>query len=245
MVSAPPSEPEIIQLHGLSVPVDRRFMSEKIINAMRAGRYEGGEANVLPRLVRPGERVVEVGAGVGVLTALVAKITPAELVVAIEANPGLQDYIAELHRLNGAQTIVRQALVTPSQGPATAKLYLHEDFWASSPAWISRRSQIGAAEVPVISVAEIAETWRPSLLIVDVEPLAAWTHAQEPPHALAGADFRPFERVLLEVKAKQFPPASVKRVFDHFSSQGFAYAVNISSGSLVMFERLPAQGASS
>jgi FkbM family methyltransferase len=190
--------------------------------------------------VRPGERVVEIGAGVGVLTALIAKRTPAELVVAIEANPQLQDYIKKLHRLNGVQPIVRQALVTPSSGGRTATLNLHEDFWASSPAWIKRRSQVGAVEVPAITLAEIAETWRPSLLIVDIEPLAAWTHAEKPPHALAGADFRPFERVLIELKAKQFAPDAVKRVFDHFSGQGFAYSTEVSSGSLVMFERIPA-----
>ncbi|HEX4096209.1 MAG TPA: hypothetical protein VHX64_05735, partial [Caulobacteraceae bacterium] len=104
-------------------------------------------------------------------------------------------------------------------------------------------SQIGAVDVPAISVAEIAETWRPSLLIVDVEPLAAWTNAERPPHALAGADFRPFERVLVEFKPKQFTPEAVKRVFDHFSAQGFAYVLRISSGSLVMFERLSGQRA--
>src|ERR1700744_5424180 len=171
------SEPETVQLHGLSVPIDRRLMSDKIVQAIRDGRYESGEARALPGLVRPGERVVEVGAGIGVLTALIARTTPAELVVAIEANPGLQDYIAELHRLNGVRAILRQALVTPSHGPSAAKLRLHQDFWGCAPAWISRRSEIGEVEVPGRALAEAAEPWRPSLLIVDIEPFAAWTHA--------------------------------------------------------------------
>jgi len=234
------SQAEIVQLHGLSVPIDRRLMSDKIVRSMMRGRYEAGEASALPRLVRQGERVVEVGAGVGVLTALIARRTPAELVVALEANPRLQDYIVELHRLNGARTVVRQALVTPQPTDGTASLFLHEDFWASSPAWIKRRSQVGIVQVPAMSLSEIAETWRPTLLIVDVEPFAAWTHAEGPPHALAGADFRPFERVLLELKAKQFPPAAIKRVFDHFSAQGFAFDVEVSSGVLVLFRRLDA-----
>ncbi len=71
-----------------------------------------------------------------------------------------------------------------------------------------------------------------------MEPFAAWANAEAAPHALAGADFRPFERVLLELKSKKFPPADIKRVFDHFSAQGFAYDVETSSGPLVLFQRL-------
>ncbi len=233
------SPPEVVRLHGLSVPIDRRLMSDKIVESIRSGRYEMGEARVAPGLVRPGERVVEIGACIGVLTAAIATQTPAQLVVAIEANPQLQDYIAELHRLNGARTVIRQALVTPEPSGELADFHLHEDIWASSPGWVSPKRRIATVQVPVLSLPEIAETWRPTLLIVDLEPFVAWTEAQGPPHALAGADFRPFERVLLELKPKRFPPALVKRVFDHFSVQGFAYDQTASFGPVVMFGRIP------
>lgn len=213
-------------------------MSDTIVGSLQSGRYEMGEVQALPRLVRAGERVVEVGAGIGLLTAVIAVRTPAQLVVAIEANPALQDYIAALHRLNGADVILRQALVTPQPAEGPERLLLHQDLWASSSAWIKRKDQLGAVLVPVLSLPEIAETWRPSLLIVDVEPFAAWTAAEGAPHALAGADFRPFERVVVELKPKRFAPAEVKRIFDHFSVQGFAYSPGLSSGPLVLFERL-------
>jgi len=229
--------PEIVQLHGLSVPIDRRVMSDKIVESIRLGRYEMAEAARLPGIVRPGERVVEVGAGIGVLTALIGRFARAELVVAIEANPRLQDYIAELHRMNSVEAVVRQALVTPAPAAKPATLYLHQDLWASSPAWISRKSQIGVVEVPVLSLQEIAEAWAPSLLILDVEPFAAWAEASGPPHALDTADFRPFARVLVELKPKRFPPQEVRRVFDHFTAQGFAAVAAEPGDPLVLFER--------
>ena len=233
------SAPEIVELFGIKVPIDRQLMSETIVGSLTSGRYEMGEAKSLPRLIRPGERVVEIGAGIGVLTALIASKTRAELVVAIEASPLLQDYMGALHRLNGVEVERRQALITPGLGGSTADFYLHQDLWASSPAPIKRRNQLGVIQVPVMSLAEVAETWRPNLLIVDVEPFAAWTNAEAGPHALAGADFRPFERVLLELKTKKFAPTQIKRVFDHFSAQRFAYDVETSSGPLVLFQRLP------
>lgn len=229
---------EEVEIGGIRIPLDRRIMSDLIVESLRAGRYEMGEARVLPRLVRQGERVVEVGAGIGFLTALIARRTPAELVVAIEANPRLQAYIAALHRLNGVKAILRHALVTPEPAAGPATLFVHHDLWASSPGWIKPRDQLDEVEVPVLSLPEIAETWRPTLLIVDVEPFATWTGAEGPPHALAGADFRPFERVLLELKPKRFAPPEVKRIFDHFSAQGFAYDPALSAGPLVLFARL-------
>ena len=215
-------------------------MSDPIIESLRSGRYEMAEARVLPHLVRAGERVVEVGAGIGFLTALIARHTAAELVVAIEANPLLQAYMAELHQLNGVEPVRRQALVTPQPAPGPGTLHVHQDLWASSPGWIKRRDQLDAVEVPVLSLAEIAETWRPTLLIVDVEPFAAWTAAEAPPHALAGADFRPFPRVLLELKPNRFTAPQIETVFDHFADQGFRRDLDAASGPLVLFEQLAA-----
>ena len=45
---------------------------------------------------------------------------------------------------------------------ADANFYLHEDLWASSAGWISRKRQLGTVQVPVVSLPEIAETWRRS-----------------------------------------------------------------------------------
>ena len=235
--SSDPSAPESVPLHGLTVPIDRRLMSEFIVESLTGGRYEIGEARLLPRLIRPGERVVEVGAGIGVLTALIARTTRAELVVAIEASPLLQDYIRQLHRLNDAPVELRQALVSPAASQPTATFYLHRDLWASSPARFKRRHQIGTLEVPVLSLAVVAETWRPTLLIVDIEPFAAWTLAEAPQDSLAAADFRPFERVLLELKPKKFPPEALERVFAHFAGQGFVQDEALSNGPVVLFKR--------
>ena len=90
----------------------------------------------------------------------------------------------------------------------------------------------------MLSLAEIAEAWAPSLLILDVEPFAAWAEASGPPHALEGADFRPFDRVLVELKPKRFPPPQAQRVFDLFAAQGFGRADGDLGDPLVLFERL-------
>jgi hypothetical protein len=48
--------------------------------------------------------------------------------------------------------------------------------------------------------------------------------------------------VLVELKPKRFAPAEVRRVFDFFSAQGFAYSVTGSRGPMVLFEAIPAPG---
>jgi len=231
-----PSGPRIVEVAGIRIPLDRRIMSDKIVESLTTGRYEMIEARQAPSIVRAGERVVEIGAGIGFLTALIAARTPAELVVAIEANPELGPCIAALHALNGVRTTIRQALVTPGGG-GPARFHLHVDLWASSSGRVAEANRLRTIEVPSIGLDQVAADYRPTLLIVDVEPLAAWAAAAEPAQALEAADFRPFPRVLVELKPKRFPPKQVRRVFDLFSDQGFAYSTAGSQGPLVLFEQ--------
>ncbi len=227
---------ETVQIAKVRVPIDPALMSETIIESLRQGRYEMGEVERLPEIVGPGERVVEIGAGIGFLTALIARRTPAELVVAIEANPDLIDYIEALHRLNGTRVVTRQAMVSPAPAAADASFHIHRDLWASSQTQLKSKSLKRTVETPTLGLAELAATYAPSLLIVDIEVLRAWMSAPPGPDCLASADFRPFAKVLIELKPKRFPPADVRQVFELFFAQGFSYSVTASRGPLVLFE---------
>jgi hypothetical protein len=57
--------------------------------ALRDGTYEADEANAAERCVREGFRVLELGAGIGYVTAICARRTAPENVLAVEANPAL------------------------------------------------------------------------------------------------------------------------------------------------------------
>ncbi|MBY0397947.1 MAG: FkbM family methyltransferase, partial [Thermoleophilia bacterium] len=105
MLTKPLHYDEVIETLGIKVPFVPSIVTPKIERPMRRGRYEGGEAKALRKVLRPGDRVLELGAGVGLLSTISAMVKGVERVTAVEANPGLIPLIRETHRLNGIRTV--------------------------------------------------------------------------------------------------------------------------------------------
>ncbi len=155
---------------GVRVPASP-FLTETRIARINAGRYEGDEIAGALTVVRPGDRVLELGAGLGLVGAVVAKNAQPEAVLSFEANPELIAPIRALHRENGLEARIElrnQVLVTAPDRPDTATFHLHTSFLGSSlvdtPA---RRTR--AIEVPTVAYSAVVEEFRPTVLIVDIE----------------------------------------------------------------------------
>jgi predicted methyltransferase len=83
---------------GVRVPLDRRIVTQPIETALRSGDYEADETRSLPDVVRVGDRVLELGAGMGFVSTILAKRTKAAKIVAMEANPQLIPFIRRVSR---------------------------------------------------------------------------------------------------------------------------------------------------
>jgi tRNA G37 N-methylase Trm5 len=84
-----------------------------VAERLRDGTYEADEANAAERCVKEGFRVLELGAGIGYVTAICARRTAPENVLAVEANPALIPVIETNLARNGAQdvTVLHGAVV--------------------------------------------------------------------------------------------------------------------------------------
>jgi hypothetical protein len=82
---------EVIETNGIKVPFVPAIITPNIERPMRNNRYEGGEAAALRRILRAGDRVLELGAGIGLLSTLSAMVAGVERIVAVEANPDPAD----------------------------------------------------------------------------------------------------------------------------------------------------------
>lgn len=60
-----------------------------MLDVLRSGSYEQAEVRQIPRIIQPGERIVELGGGVGFLAVTAAKEAKAEAIAVYEANPKL------------------------------------------------------------------------------------------------------------------------------------------------------------
>ncbi len=106
---APASLKRISHPAGVTLPLDGPSDAELLIPEIRSeicsGAYSADLVRLLPDAVKPGDRVLVIGGGLGTVSTLVAKSDGVERVIAIEANTELMPYLKRVHALNGVPWI--------------------------------------------------------------------------------------------------------------------------------------------
>lgn len=82
-------------------PRDADFLVPEIRGAICAGTYSSELIELLPDAIRPGDRVLVIGAGLGILSTLAAKCPGIDRVLVLEADAALVPYLERVHALNG------------------------------------------------------------------------------------------------------------------------------------------------
>ena len=75
-----------LTVHGVRVPISPDEVSAEIWRALQSGSYEANEVRRIARAIRPGDRVLELGAGLGVITSIIASVDDVR-VWSFEADP--------------------------------------------------------------------------------------------------------------------------------------------------------------
>ena len=138
--------PALLRCRGVLVPDDPAVIGPRTRRLLRSGDYEAKEADAVRRLVRHGETVLEVGAGIGFMSSHLVRNCGADRVVSFEANPRLIPFIARVHAATGVEGIeVRNAVLSPEAGPPLP-FHVRAEFDASS------LDPLRPAGIPVVAV---------------------------------------------------------------------------------------------
>lgn len=155
---------------GVRVP-QSPFLTDTRIERINAARYEGDEIAGALAVVRPGDRVLELGAGLGIVGAVTAKNAQPEAMLSFEANPELVPHIRSLHRENGLDGVIElrnEVLVSAPERPDSMTFYVQNSFLGSSlHDKTSRKTR--AVEVPTADYHATVKAFRPNVLIMDIE----------------------------------------------------------------------------
>ena len=141
--------PDVLETSGVLIPADPAVITPAIAEAIRTGRFEAAEARELAAIVRPGDHVLEIGAGIGFISTLLSRLPRVARVIAVEANPHLIDYMARLHAANGVRKVRRLNAVLTNGPEASATFYLRRDFWMGSLA-PAPNPYLATVEVPTL-----------------------------------------------------------------------------------------------
>ncbi len=152
---------------GIVVEDIEQNFSNSLKRALKDDRYELMERRAIAAAVRPSDRIVELGAGCGVIGTCLARASAPSQVTSVEANPDLLPIIAHTHACNGVTGItVINALVGAADGKAT--FYISSDFWASSLS-PDTPDIARSVEIDTLDVNELLRNTGANVLVCDIE----------------------------------------------------------------------------
>ena len=232
-------EARTISCRGVQFPLDSTVITPQIARKLRKGFYETNEILVLAKLLKPGARILELGAGLGFVSTYALKECGAAQVTCVEANPVLCDYIARVHAANGignAHIINGAALPASAPDTSTLPFFVADPFWSSS-LFETNNASAQRIDVPALRLDELIEYAQPDVLICDIEGGEADLFEDA---ALSGV-----RHVVMELHTRVYGGDGILRTFSHMHAQGFFYHQKLSGGDVVVFERLQSADADS
>jgi FkbM family methyltransferase len=161
---------------GIAVPFDRQSDADLIIPEVRSaicsGDYSADMIRHLPDVVNPGDRVLVIGAGLGVVSTLVAQSRGVERVIAVEANIALIPYLERTHALNGVPWVETVNAVLGDNWKGRAPFFARRDIRTSS-LLLDDRSWQQVMMVPCMNLDLILTEEQITLIVCDTPTASA------------------------------------------------------------------------
>lgn len=218
---------DCLEVEGVFIPVDPAIITPAILHAIKMGYFEAEEAAQIPHIVKPEDIVLDIGAGIGFISALISK--QAKQVISVEANPDLLPFMETLHLLNGVENAMRMNVVLGPQTEGSATFYQRTDFWMGSLS-AGPNPYVATVKVPHYDLNKLLKEMAVTLIVCDIEGAEAWL--------FDGADLTAVDRVYLELHDHITGLKGVASVFAAMAKRGFAYDPRFSNGAIVLFRRV-------
>lgn len=155
---------------GVRVPASP-FLNETRIERINAARYEGDEIAGALAVIGPDDRVLEMGAGLGVVGGVIAHNARPAALLSFEANPAMIPHIRALHAANhlgGRIALRNEVVISAPERPETATFFVRNSFLGSSLIDHDHRDT-RAVEVPTRGWSDVLAEFRPTVLVMDIE----------------------------------------------------------------------------
>lgn len=191
--------------------------------------YEDPELMAAEGLIRKDDRVLELGTGLGIVSALISRMAPGIAIHSFEGNPSLLPHITQLHQCNGINSVrVTNAILEPHPSSNVRNFHIHK-YFSEGSIYKSKLSN-SIIEVPVVDIDILMRDFMPTILICDIEG------AEE--LVIPDCDLSTLRGIVLELHPNLVSQAGVNRIYDALSSARLYPNTELSSKQVVAFERI-------
>lgn len=219
------------EIDGLRLEVPEALLNERIHAKLASGGYEAHEAQAAAMRLKPRHRVLELGAGLGYIASVCARVVGPQNVTTVEANPAMLPVIrANLERNGfGAVTLLHGAVGGMTGGDTPLAFDTARSFWAARIADEGARPET-LTEVPHLGLGDLLTRVRPHVVIMDIEGAEAHLFdAPWPEHV---------RHVMMELHPGRYGDPVIKRIVDCMSVSGLTYDPGPSRGRILCFRRV-------
>lgn len=168
---------------GVTLPLEKpghaRLLTPEARSAIGNGTHCADLIRLLANGVRPGERALVLGSGLGVLSSLVAKTRGVDRVIAVEPNIALAAYIEHVHSANGVPWVEVVNGVPVESGRGRIPMFVRHEVRASSVS-VDDGPWTQVMLVPKVNLGLILAEERISLIVAERSAISArlFAHAQ-------------------------------------------------------------------
>lgn len=198
----------IVEMEGIKINMGN-YMTELIQDCIYKNQYETAELQFIKSYLEPNDIVMEIGAGLGLLSSYCAKNLGSDRVFAYEANPSLIKQIKKNYQINNVNPHLENCIVGEKVG--TEIFYLRKGFWASST--IKPKQPAQQIQVKVKSFNEEIHKINPNFLIIDIEGGEG--------ELLKYADFYNVKKIVIELHPNVIGEEKMKFAYTQLTEAGF------------------------
>lgn len=193
----------------LLVRFDPRLPAELLYYLVLAD-YEQSDLELAQQYVSAGERVMELGAGIGVTGCALARASGLAPIL-VEPNPILWEHIERNFLANGLDfQLLKGAAVPTSYAHSTVDFHVAGNYWWSS---LKHGDSISQIKVPALPLSKLLQDHRPHVLAIDIEGAENSLLDETLPNSV--------RKVLIEIHTPALGPSIACSVVAWLEASGF------------------------
>jgi FkbM family methyltransferase len=153
-------------IEGVAIPVYINY-GYSVLRFIDNGEYENSEISIIKNTLDKEDKVLELGTGIGFVSAFCAKQIGSEKVFTYEGNAALAPLIKELYVKNKVNPFFAIALLGTKNGTKT--FYKNDDSFLASSSNVLLGEKHKALQVEERDLNEVIKQLKPTYLIMDIE----------------------------------------------------------------------------
>ena len=198
-------------IEGVSIPVYLCY-GYSVLRFIDNGQYEHCEIGIIKDTIEATDTVLELGTGIGFVSAFCAKQIGGENVYTYEGNPAMEPLIIELYQQNGV--FPQSAIAMLGEKNGTQTFYQDKKSFLASSATVLPGTTSIVVEVAVHSLNEVIGRLQPSYLIMDIEggeyDIFKWI------------DFQSITKIQFELHPQVLSATAIDGIFEKLQQAGFS-----------------------